>query len=78
MPLANIFWSAVVAGISMLLGVALPWAASFFAAGLILTLAGQPARNLLGFAGIMITAAALAEIVRQRERFFEIFMSFFG
>jgi len=78
LPLANIFWGAVVAGISMILGAAPPWAAGLFAASLILTIAGQPARNLLGFAGIMIMATTLAEVVRQRERFFEVFMSLFG
>ena len=47
-------------------------------AGLILTLAGQPVRNLMGIAGIMILSASLAEVVRQRERFLEIFLDLFG
>jgi hypothetical protein len=78
LPLANIFWSAAIAALSLYFGLALPFAGAVFAAGLILTVAGQPARNLLGIAGIMILSASIAEVVRQRERFVEIFLDLFG
>ena len=78
LPLANIFWAAAIAGLSLVFGLALPLAGGILAACLILTIAGQPARNLTGIAGIMILSASLAEVVRQRERFIEIFLDLFG
>jgi len=78
LPLANIFWAAAIAGLSLFFGLALPFAGGILLAGLILTVAGQPARNLIGIAGIMILSASLAEVVRQRERFLEIFLDLFG
>jgi hypothetical protein len=78
LPLANIVWAAAIAALSLAFGLALPFAGGVLAAGLILTIAGQPARNLLGIAGIMILSASLAEVVRQRERFIEIFLDLFG
>jgi len=78
LPLANIFWAAAIAALSLLFGLALPLAGGLLLAGLILTVAGQPARNLIGIAGIMILSASLAEVVRQRERFLEIFLDLFG
>jgi len=78
LPLANIFWAAAIAALSLLFGLALPFAGGILLAGLILTVAGQPARNLIGIAGIMILSASLAEVVRQRERFLEIFLDLFG
>jgi hypothetical protein len=78
LPLVNILWAAAIAGLALLFGVALPLAGGIFAGGLVLTVAGQPARNLLGIAGIMILSASLAEVVRQRERFLEIFFYLFG
>lgn len=76
LPLVNVLCGAAVAALAFALGVGSTWALAVFAIALVLTIAGQPARNLLGFAGVVIGSAALAEIVRQRERFFEIFMSF--
>jgi hypothetical protein len=78
LPLANIVWAATIAGLALLFGLALPFAGGILAACLILTIAGQPARNLIGIAGIMILSASLAEVVRQRERFLEIFLNLFG
>ncbi len=78
LPLANIVWATAIAGLSLAFGLALPFAGGVLAAGLILSIAGQPARNLLGIAGIMILSASLAEVVRQRERFIEIFLDLFG
>jgi hypothetical protein len=78
LPLVNIFWAAAIAGLSLLFGLALPFAGGILAACMILTIAGQPARNLIGIAGIMILSASLAEVVRQRERFLEIFLDLFG
>jgi len=77
-PLANIFWAVAIAAISLVLGLSLPYAGGILAGCLILTIAGQPARNLVGIAGIMILSASLAEVVRQRERFLEIFLDLFG
>ncbi len=78
LPLAGIFWSAVVAGLTMLFGLEPAAAGAVFAGGLIFTATGQPARNLLAVAGVLILATTLAEIVRQRERFTEIFLDLFG
>jgi hypothetical protein len=78
MPLANLFWSALITGLALSLGVSIALGVVFFGVCLVLTLAGQPARNLLGFAGIILSSAAIAEIIRQRARFFEILMSFFS
>ena len=78
LPLVNVFWAVAIAGLSLLFGLALPFAGGILAACLILTVAGQPARNLLGIAGIMILSASLAEVIRQRERFLEIFLDLFG
>ncbi len=86
LPLAGILTGSALAGLTLVLCAQAEWqsghsaiaAASVFAASLVLTVAGQPARNLLGFAGIVTMAATLAEVVRQHERFFEVFMNLFG
>jgi hypothetical protein len=78
LPLANIFWTGALALLAGGLGAGAAWAGVAFASGLLVTALGQPARNLVGFAGIIIAAAALTEILRQRERFFEIMMDLFG
>lgn len=75
-PLANAFWSVFLSLFVLLLD-APSWGALLcFSACLALTVAGKSARDLLGYAGIFIAAVALAEIVRQRARFAEIFFGF--
>ena len=76
LALASVFAAAIIVAVALLIGVPLPWAGGIMAMCLVLTVAGQPARNLIGYAGIVIAAAAIAEIVRQRERFYEVFQMF--
>ena len=78
LSLASIFAIGAIAALTVLIGVPLAWTGGILAICLILSLAGQPARNLLGYAGVIIAAAAIAEIVRQRERFLEILKMFLG
>ena len=78
LPLANVSWGGIIALIALGLGVAPPWAWIVFGTALVLTVAGQSARNLLGYAGVIISAAAIAEVIRQGDRFTEILMDFFG
>ncbi len=76
LSLASLFAIGAIVALAVLIGVPLAWTAGILAICLILSLAGQPARNLLGYAGMIISAAAIAEIVRQRERFLEILEMF--
>ncbi|MHC4200053.1 MAG: hypothetical protein ACYSU0_08690 [Planctomycetota bacterium] len=86
LPLAGIVTGLALAALTLVLCAQAEWrsehsavaVASVFAASLVLTVAGQPARNLLGFAGIMIIATTLAEVVRQHERVFEVLMNLLG
>jgi hypothetical protein len=78
LPLENLLWSALLAGFVLSLGVPGLWAGAALAACLVLTVSGVDGRSLLGLAGVMISAAALAEIVRQRARFLEVFLDLFG
>lgn len=78
LPLANVIWSVLLTALALGLGVAPAASAGFFGTCLVLTVAGHPARNLVGFAGVVIASAAVAEIIRQRERFLEVFLSLFG
>jgi len=77
LPLDNIIWSALIALLTVALGVGWALAGVFLAICLILTVAGQSARNLLGYSGIIICSAAIAEMIRQRERFLEILLDLF-
>jgi hypothetical protein len=76
LSLASIFAIGAIVAVAVLIGVPLAWAGGILAICLLLSLAGQPARNLLGYAGVIIAAASIAEIVRQRERFLEILKMF--
>lgn len=74
-PLANAFWAVTLTALAWAMSLPAAWALAFLGICLLLTIAGQPARNLLAFAGVLLSSAAIAEIVRQRERFLEIFLS---
>ena len=76
LSLAGLLATAGVVAVALVIGVPLAWAGGIIAICLLLTVAGQPARNLLGYAGVIIAAAAAAEIIRQRERFLEILKMF--
>jgi hypothetical protein len=76
LSLASLLASGGIVAVALVVGTPLAWAGGIIAICLLLTVAGQPARNLLGYAGVIIAAAAVAEIIRQRERFLEILKMF--